>query len=416
MKNALTVTLLLIAFVMSASVVLAETEVTVKGQVRSRTELSDRTFDVDDKVEKATWLRTRVSVEATKDDNATAFVQFQDSRILGDLTLMGKDASGGLNDGKNVDIHQAYIQIDKIWWDGFGAKIGRFEMNFGNQRVFGAVGWSNVGRTWEGVQHWYDHEKFKLTAFVVKREEERSTTGNADYDVMGLNYHNYKLGMDLFAIYDYDAEKVEVDIADLKRWSIGTYYHRVSNKMDYTLNAVMQTGTDGANDSTETDISAYLLALEVGYSLQDENKTRLAFGVDLSSGSDTSDTDIKTYNNMYYTGHKFRGYMDYFVPPFSMPGLMDIYVRAKTSPWAGWTIAADVHMFKTAQDWVGPDGLTSDVGTEIDLTIKTSSVAGVGLQWGASYFMAKDAYSEFETGNTDNDAGFWSYMQATVGF
>lgn len=420
MKMMLMVTLLLIAFVMSGSMVMADTDVTVTGEIRTRTELSDRSFDPDNKTQKVTLLRTRVNLEARKDDNATAFIQFQDSRTLGARTQGGQWASGGLNDGKNVDLHQAYIQLDKIWWDGFGGKFGRFEVNFGNERVFGGVGWDNVGRSWEGAMHWYGTDKMKLTGFVLKRTEWDRDDGNADFDVYGFYYTNNKLHLDLFGVYEYDALKVATDLNGLDRMSFGMYYTREHKHMDYTFQAVLQTGAAAVDTSggwEDQDVSAYMIAFEAGYNFDSEKKPRFAIGIDLTSGDDDmADGKDKNYSDLYPTAHKFQGYMDYFVntsgEAYANAGLLDIYLRHKCNFKPNWWMMLDWHYFKTAADYPGLSGLTSDVGMEFDLTIKTESVAGVGLVWGASYFIPQDDFVGF----ADNDSGFWSYLQATVGF
>jgi len=138
-----------------AAAVYAETEVEVSGQVRVRNEIDGKSFNPDYTTKYFQVMRTRIAIDAIVDSNAHAFVQFQDSRMFGDTDQFGQLQSGTLNDGKNVDIHQAYIQVDRIAVDGLGVKAGRFEFNLGNQRVFGAVGWHNVGRSWEGLEAWY---------------------------------------------------------------------------------------------------------------------------------------------------------------------------------------------------------------------------------------------------------------------
>ena len=418
MKQVLTVTLLLIAFVMTASLAMAETDVTVTGEVRAREEMSDRSFDPDGKMQFYTFLRTRVNFEAKKDNNATAFIQFQDSRMFGDETFFGDWSSGTLNDGKNVDLHQAYIQIDKIWWDGFGGKIGRFEVNFGNQRVFGGVGWDNVGRSWEGGMNWYGNDKMKLTLFVLKKEEENRADGNADFDIYGLYYQCKKLNLDLFGVYEYDASTAVVDgLNQLDRMSFGLYYTRDCNQIDLTLNAVYQMGSM-APAGTDIDIAAYMMAFEAGYNFENKTDARLALGVDLTSGDDGTDDKINTYSGMYPTAHKFQGYMDYFIPPniagkaYEYAGLMDIYLKGKCDFTEGWSIGIDGHYFKTAEDYMGLTDMTSDVGMEFDVTVKTTSIAGAGIVWGLSYFMVEDDFADL----VDAEAGFWGYMQTTVGF
>ena len=73
----LTVTALLVfAFAFTAY---ADTKITVTGQLRQRGEGVQRSFDAaNEHISTFGLLRTRVNVNAQVDENASAFVQFQD--------------------------------------------------------------------------------------------------------------------------------------------------------------------------------------------------------------------------------------------------------------------------------------------------------------------------------------------------
>jgi hypothetical protein len=413
----------------------ADTELSIGGQIRLREQLDDKSFDTSGAANQFADMRTRVNVEVTVDDNAHGFVQFQDSRVAGGYTFFGSPASGQLNDGKNVDLHQAFIQIDNIFGEGWGGKGGRFEFSHGNERVFGPVGWDNVGRSWEGIMFWRDHAKFKATAFALKGLERQSSGYNRDFDIFGL-YGNIRAmancNLDLFGFYEYDADTngYATGINQLDRINLGLYYQRTYQQFDFELNGVYQLGTYPSNPvwdtllnayivKTELDISAFLFAFEAGYSFASPNNARIAAGIDYSSGDDGSDTTkFKAYQNSYYTGHKFRGYMDYFVgPPDHEAGLMDLMLRGSFDPTPGWTVKGDLHFFQTAEKYIDPmDTLglttTSDVGIEFDLTVSTTRVAGINLEAGASLFLPKEAFA----GMKDPDPGFWVWSMATLNF
>ena len=85
----------------------ADTDLDITGQIRFRSELDKKSFDEEARTLEYSDLRTRVNLEAIKDGNARVFIQLQDSRRLGGQTADGDDLSGTLNDGKNVDLHQA---------------------------------------------------------------------------------------------------------------------------------------------------------------------------------------------------------------------------------------------------------------------------------------------------------------------
>ncbi|MFH1374160.1 MAG: alginate export family protein [bacterium] len=426
-------TIILVVAVLITGQAMAETDVNITGQVRVRSELSDRSFDSTAKAQQYTYLRTRVMADAAIDDNTHAVVQFQDSRTLGAGGFSGDHTTG---DAKNVDLHQAYLQVDHLWENGPGLKAGRFEVNLGNQRVFGSVGWHNVGRSWEGFQAWLDRENVRFDAFWLKKMELDDVTGNTDYDIFGAYATIKPANLDLFAFFEHDAyqdDSTPVTNAPtgtfyshhkrLKRLNLGLHYKRTYQQFDFDVNAVYQTGKMQQWDepvpdslaSVEHDIAALMFTFEGGYTFDRSCKPRLGLGIDYASGDDNLiDTDHKAYNNLYYTGHKFRGYMDYFLGSGS-EGLMDVMLRLKVNPTEGWTVKGDLHLFRTATeyaDFSDTTATTRDVGMEFDLGVSTVRVAGVNLAAGTSVFLPSESY----VGMADPDPTFWSYFQATANF
>ena len=373
-----------------------------------------------------------MAVEAVIDGNTRAFVQFQDSRRMGGYDQFGNPTSGGLNDGKSVELHQAYFQIDNLFAEGFGMKAGRFELAFGNERVFGPVGWSQVGRSWEGGMGWFKYEECKITGLVLKVLERDNPTYNADFDIAGVYATFGKINLDLFGLYEYDADTTGNYwlVNNVDRTSVGAYFTHEYEAFDVILNAVRQGGNvprdltpqDTAGNDDKLSIKAYLLAAEVGYTLDVPIKGRLAVGVDYTSGDDDpSDDEFKAYNNLYLTGHKFQGYMDFFTAaavagrPYEDAGLVDWMVRAQAEPADGWWINLDAHFFSTAADYVNPladTTVTKDVGVELDAKVTTTRVAGVNIEVGGSVFFVEDAFA----GVRDMDPRLWVYTMMTVNF
>jgi hypothetical protein len=425
-------------FILACPVV-ADTDIGVSGQVRLRIENDAKSFSPSAATQNFADMRTRVVVEGLVDDNAHIFVQFQDSRRAG-----ADDLSGTLKNGKNGDIHQAWISVDNLFGKGWGAKGGKFEFNLGNQRVFGAVGWSNVGRTWNGLMFWHKNEKMKIMPFWLKRLELNDPGYNRDFDIFGITAKVNSLNWESFAIYEYDADSTGLTKNKLGRFTLGTYYKRKHQKFDFELNGAFQFGSmafgttissvdtlvDGTDttffnnyNTTELDISAFMLTFEAGYQVCSKHNGRVAVGVDFTSGdSDAADDKNEAYNNLYLTAHKFNGYMDYLTAagkagkPYENAGLIDLMLRGKMDPIKGWTVKGDLHYFATAQDYIYEGSvdttMTKDVGFEFDLTVITTRVAGINLTAGASIFLPKEAFA----GLTDPDPTYWSYGMATVNF
>jgi hypothetical protein len=275
------------------------------------------------------------------------------------------------------------------------------------------------------MQAWYANDQFKLTGFWLRALELNDLSGNRDFDIFGAHARFDRANLELFAIYEYDADNTSVvnpNDNDLDQISFGLYYYRQYQQLDFECNGVYQTG----KVADTLDIQAFMATAEVGYTLEGDGNARMAAGIDYSSGDNNSlDTDLKDYDNLYYTGHKFRGYMDYFVPS-NTAGLIDLMLRGKVNPVQGWTISADAHYFMTAQDYVdlADTTATSDIGIEVDFTITTTRVRGVKLASGISVFLPKEAFVRSWLGDpygTEsvlpfNDPTMWIYNQATINF
>jgi len=419
MKRVFILCLGFFTFFLTANAVYAETDIAISGQVRIRHETDQKRLVAEDVTQDFTDMRTRVMLEATVKENTHAVVQFQDSRRFGGQTYAGAPASSQLNDGKNVDVHQAYIQIDRLFSVGWGMKAGRFELNLGNQRAFGAVGWSNVGRAWEGAQGWYDNPAARVTGYWLKRLELNDEAGNRDFDVYGVNAVIKNAGVEVFLFYEYDADDRSPFAAGTtyktRRGSLGTYFNRTYGRMDFTGNGIYQFGTlnNDHNGYSEHDISAFLITMETGYTFPGSGKARIAGGIDYASGDDNPyDEEWNAYDNLYYTGHKFRGYMDYFIAS-ELTGLVDLMLGGRIAPHPGWALNGTMHHFMRTAGYTDYRGVsTKDVGTEVDLGVSTTTVPGVNLAAGSSIFLPTESFAGME----NPDTKWWLYVMMTAEF
>lgn len=399
----------------------AETGLRVEGEVRARAEADRRDFDPAAPAMQYSDLRTRIAVEAIREGNARVFVQFQDSRRLGGRDGSGNPASGTLNGGSNVDVHQAFVRIDRLGADGLHLQAGRYEVNLGNQRVFGAVGWHNVGRAWEGVSLGCGASENDVTLHWLKGLERNDPDGNTDHDIVGLDGRFPGAGLELFAFLERNGEELTVDEAGttenrLRRYDLGGYFRREFGAFGVEANGVYQLGeraVENGDFGVLQEISAFLATAEVSYRVPGEKKIRLAAGADYASGdSDTGDDTFEAYDNLYYTGHKFRGSMDYFIGS-ETTGLLDLVARCSMEAAPGWILRADLHHFRTAEEFIGFEGeKASSLGYEIDVTATTTRVAGVRFDGGASLFLSSDEYAGME----DHDPGLWAFTMMTVEF
>lgn len=403
-----------IAAVFFAAPALAQPVLKFSGQVRTRMEYDDRSI-YSSYSPLYTDMRTRFSVTADVDSSVHAFIQFQDSRRFGALAN-DRPANSTNADNKNVDLHQAWLAVDNFPIKNLRLQAGRFELSFGNERVIGAGDWHNVSRAFEGVNLVYQRPKCATNLFASQLIERNGGKLKEDYLLYGANVSFLGPRLDLLALYEYDDGTFFVSGPDqMKRLSLGSYFNRQIGPADIIINGVYQTGNfDYSPYPLKQDISAYLITAELGYLLDTKTKARMAVGVDYASGDeDMYDGDLNTYDNLFYTGHKFRGFMDYYLTGASTNnlGLVDQMLRAKIEPARGWVLRGDLHRFLTAEPyWSGTEKKT-ELGWEIDLVATTTRIKGLKFEMGAASFLpAKDFYGE------NANPGYWGYMSAAVDF
>jgi hypothetical protein len=250
----------------------------------------------------------------------------------------------------------------------------------------------------------WQNPAFQLDFFRTKIVERLLTDpSNSDHDLYGI-YLQHQAMWDAFLLYDYDGrETITPDEKDLSRFTLGAYSAReFAGSFDYIANVAWQGGSAG-----NFDLSAYLLALELGWNAGGEHDWRAALGIDLASGDDPGDEDFQAYNNLYYTGHKFRGFMDQFLPS-NPEGLLDLYLRGSFQPVPDWLAGADLHLFQFAQD---PSTVNDErgVGSELDIFARVATMRNFSTEIGGSAFFPNE-----DTFGADADTELWGYLQFTA--
>ena len=118
-------------------------------------------------------MRVRLNAAFQPADKISTIIQLQDSREYG-FEL------GTLADTHNVGLHQAYVQVNDLFIDKLTLNIGRMELVYAGQRLIGAIGWHNVGRSFDGeVLRYKASEKLTVdllgTKIVVRADPNDET-------------------------------------------------------------------------------------------------------------------------------------------------------------------------------------------------------------------------------------------------
>jgi len=92
------------------------------------------------------------------------------------------------------DIHQAYIELGDTETRTFGLRVGRQELNFGDQRLIGAAPWLNAPRVFDAVRGTVRYGGYRLDLFASSVVN--SVTGTWDHHQQGNNLHGLYGGID----------------------------------------------------------------------------------------------------------------------------------------------------------------------------------------------------------------------------
>ena len=394
-----------------------DNKVKLSGQLRTRSELDGKDFNSDTTLNRFTLLRARLNATFQPADKISTFVQWQDSRAYGSENAPNP---GTLTDTHNVDLHQAYVQVNDFFVDKLVLKMGRMELSYAEERLVGAVGWDNVGRAFDGTLLRYQTSKtFSADLWGTKlvAQADPKVTDDTGFYFCGL-YTTYQpketYRLDLYALGEWNRKQTVKDEDDLRRITVGTYDRGTLKPIDYEVEAAVQLGKrhNPTNKKRET-VSALMLTGSLGYTLDISQKPRIAVGYDYLSGRGAEDEDYKVFDTLFATNHKFYGFMDYFL---NIPlhtdgaGLIDLMAKFQLSPHKTLTLKADLHQFMSAKKVKSEN----NYGQEVDLTAIYRYYKALGFTLGASLFLPGELMKARFGGN--DAPAFWSYLMTTANF
>lgn len=395
----------------------------LSGQIQLRSELDGRDFNNDTYPLTFTSLRTRLGVSKSFTDRVQFFVQFQDSRVFG-------EEPNTLSNIRNIDLHQGYVTLVKPFDIDLNVQAGRFEVAYGTERFFGAVGWHYVGRSFDGVRFEIAPSSFPFDLFALTVRNPQSYIGNAvpsayPYPSVSVSSHSiyglYKIfnisdksRFDLLGYYENNRARTNQGDHALKMFTLAGTYSGKYDQLSTIVEAAYQFGKMGA-----MDIGAYLVSASLDYKM---NEVSLGAGADLLSGTDNTSSEFNTFQPTYGTNHKFYGYMDYFI---NIPGntffagLNDFYLRLNYVPQdSKFSFSADLHHFMSNKPIIvttvqNPDGEEqSTYGQELDLTVKYNFIRGTTITLGGSLFFPGDLMKTFFA--PGEEPAFWTYLMITA--
>ena len=408
MKKAL---FLLVLVVLLASPSMAQ-EFDLIGEVRPRYEnLHGFKTLIDDATDGSNFIsqRTRLSFNF-KQEKVRLGVSLQNVRVWGDVGTLSSDDNA-------TALHEAWAEA--ILSDKVSLKLGRQEISYDDQRIFGSVGWAQQARS---------HDAF-LFKFVPDQNNRLdvglalSADTQQGVDALYSNAAGYKAFQ--YAWYHGDFDKFGLSVLAL---NTGVEYLDGSGEqtVDYALTLgprlTYKSGKLGADAAAyiqtgktlDNDVSASYFSGNVSYKISDY--VSIAGGLEYLSGKDMNDTntEIKSFAPLFGTNHKFNGWMDYFYVGNhgGSVGLTDINATLAYSK-DRFSAKLIPHFFSAAADvYNGATKMDNNLGTEVDIMIGYKLDNAITLNAGYSKMFATDTMEVLKGGDKDANNS-WAWVMVT---
>lgn len=301
--------------------------------------------------------RFRLNMHLKTQKGLNTFIQFQDAHCF-DCSLKVNDFKGKSPYVNELDIRQAYVEWRKIGGSPFGFKIGRQQINYRDNRVFGPGEWGNVGRyTWDALMFKYEGNYLDLDIFFAKRIFYRPKVfldEHYPYDVYALygKIKHLPVSLDIFYTFKFNrTDKVKYGILFKKeqRHTLGFYFkgkqflHGKKYFLSYSGLYAYQTGRYPGRGLR---ISAYGTYANLG--IHFKAFVPQAFWVRYSYGSG----DKNSHDNKSQTFDGIFGAIDKYFGRTNMlcwKNLKDYQLTYQLKPIKGLKITIDYHWFYLAQ-------------------------------------------------------------------
>ena len=406
--------IILMFFILCAGSLAAQ-EFNLGAEIRPRFELRNGYSSLmPDHTDPAAFIsqRTRLNLDF-QNDKLKFFTAIQNVNVWGDVGTTSPTSKNGLA------FHQAWAEL--FITTKFSLKLGRQEISYDDERIFGALGWVQQARSHDALVLKYTASENHQVHIGLALNAQNESYTNQAYSInqyQNLQYARYQgqfdnlrltlLAMNLGMPYQRDSLQHYA-----YNQTFGARLVYTTNKFAVNGSAYVQTGNLAA-----VNLLAWYASANVKYGISD-NFTAGA-GFEYLSGTDqnTSKNEINSFTPWFGTNHKFNGAMDYFYVGnhINSVGLTDIYVFGEITH-KDFSASLRPHIFLSSATILSPADNTKtmdpNLGTEIDLTLGYRFNEYVGLQLGYSQMFATESMEALRSGNADN-LNNWGWLMVTV--
>ncbi len=368
-------------------------EMNYSGEFRLRNQNREFTFSNSDR-RNLTELRARANFNLKLNEEISFTFTPQVTNNFGQSIAETNDAgdtarnSSGDKYHKGIDIFEAYI-LSK--GDFFSYKIGRQQLNYGDNVVLGRRNWTAGGLTFDSVKLMFEIGEGQLDLAYSKLSEGADPTDANDDSDLTLLYYKIlkrdKLELDTYFIRN--------NVNGTTNLETNTYGVRLKgewNNITYRTEDILQV-------HQQTDRNEHNIDLELGYN----------FDFGLKSYIGWSQSSV-AFDHLYTNRHAWNGIIDVV----GRRNLETIYAGANYKVSSDWSFKFKWMNFKQKSTGFGAynqatsailagDTSKDDVGNEFDLIASYKKNKYETLKLAASMF----SHGDYFTGNIDSSKFFY---------
>lgn len=434
------------------TVVPSEAQLSLSGQLRTRSELRDGQGApaVADTVPAFfTSQRTRISV-GFSGYRFKVFTVVQDVRVWGqDASTVNRVTPSAQN---GLMIHEAWGEILLLDTGSrikeFSLKVGRMELNYDDARLLGNLDWLQQARRHDAVLLKFENKGIAAhlgAAFNQNEERKANTIYNgvptgypAGTNGIGVMYKSMQFlhvskkfrssalswlfFKDDFSKFNYDntSPQQPKPVFESGVWSRYTTGAHFAGSLTERITATADAFYQGGHYREGTALNEYFFSVAALYAY---NK-RLSFGpgVDLTSGNNGADPAkrYQRFDPLYGTPHKFWGYMDYFYAgdAFGSNGLLDVYLKTRFATTDKSYLTLDVHQFSLPNAVTDEQGnlMSKSLGLEFDLVASLALTKVITFEGGYSFMHMGSTMSSTPVKNVAeaNRNAQWAWLMISI--
>lgn len=337
----------------------------------------------------------------------------------------------GSAENSQFSLYQAWVQLSSR--QGLFAKVGRQNLSYDDQRIFGADEWAVTGMSHDALILGYEGKGHKLHLIGAYNQNLANINGGSyfsgglqPYKAMEALWYHYDvprtaLGFSvLFADFGMQAGEKGVDEKIYHQQVTGAYVSYRPRIWSAEAAFYYQMG----REEHGLPLRAWMCSAKA--SVKPVDPLKIVAGYDYLSGDvDFSPPKlgalglprhetVRGFNSLYGSHHKFYGAMDFFYVTAYYggftPGLQNAYLGISYSPVKNLTMGASYHFLATATSLKSAKG---PLGHELESGISYTFLDCVTLSAGYTFMKGTETMVLLKR-TTDNRTLHWGWIMLTV--